>query len=258
MQIMLTLRYLGTHYCGYQVQPNGVSVQATVQDALEAIYQTRPGVVGCSRTDSGVHALGFKLTFFAPQTPRIDIDHLPSALNRFLPRDISVIAACMVPDSFHVRYDVAWKTYEYLICNAPWRDPFWEGRAYHCLRKLDEVRMNEGAGLFLGEHDFAAFMASGSQVQNTVRVMYDATVRRQGEMVIFSVRGNGFLYHMVRNMAGTLMELSFGKCTEEQIVTALQSGGLQSKKFSMFTAPAHGLYLKEVQHVREEQTSTCL
>ncbi len=241
MKWLLTLRFDGSAYCGYQVQPNGVSVQQKVQDALEHVYGTRLDVVGCSRTDSGVHALDFKLTYqTGPQQPDIPPQRIPYALNACLPSDIAVQSACRVRDSFHVRHDLLFKEYVYLIHTGQQRDPFLEKRALHVTKPPELTVMQRCAAHFIGEHDFSAFMAAGSDTVDTVRRIYEAEVTREGELVRFRVRGSGFLYHMVRIMTGTLLDISAGRITEEKLVRALAGG---DRAMAGFTAPAHGLYL---------------
>ena len=160
MKTLLEISYVGTNFNGFQVQPNGRTVQETLQDALERLYGTRPAVKGCSRTDSGVHALQFFATF--ESDGRIPCGRLPAALNSVLPPDISVRSAVEVPEDFHVRHDVLWKEYEYLILNDSIRDPFLVGRAWQLKRPLGEnelIRMRAAAEAFPGKHDFGAFMA---------------------------------------------------------------------------------------------------
>ena len=248
-QYLLTLAYLGSAYCGFQVQPNGVSIQKTVQDALDSLYGVRPDVRGCSRTDAGVHAKDFKLTFQMqpdlPDVPDIPAQKLPAALNRYLPEDISVLSCRVVPDTFHVRYDVLKKTYEYRIFPSHVRDPFISGRAWQYPGSPDLERMQRAADRFCGEHDFSAFMASGSAVEDTVRTVYSADVIREGREVVFRVCADGFLYHMVRIMAGTLCEVSEGKIDPEDIPEILAS---KDRKNAGRTAPAEGLYLLSVEY----------
>ena len=157
---LLTLAYDGTNYCGFQVQPNGRSVAQTFQDGLEAVLGCRPDIKGCSRTDAGVHALGFMLNFHADT--RIPVEKLPLALNQHLPPDIRVLAARVVPEDFHARYAAHTKTYLYRIHNSPIDSPFDEKYYTRVPRRLDTAKMNTAARRFVGKHDFLALCAAGS------------------------------------------------------------------------------------------------
>ena len=212
MKILLKLAYCGTKYCGWQVQKNGTSVQGLLCIAAEQIYGAPVKITGCSRTDSGVHAREYYVTLETPSSaPAIPESRIPAALNTHLPEDITVFEAKEVDKEFHARYSVKTKTYEYVFDNGVQRDPFFLDRAWHISKHLDEKAMNEAAQGFVGTHDFSAFMASGSSVKDTVRTVTSAKVVREGDKVVFLVSANGFLYNMVRIMAGTLYEVSIGK-----------------------------------------------
>ena len=243
MKILLTISYVGTAFCGWQVQKNGRSVQATVQDAVEEVFGKRYPVTGCSRTDSGVHARGFKCTVDIDENaPKIPEGRIPIALNTKLPDDVAVRDASYVDDDFHARYSVKSKRYEYLIRNSTLRDPFLAGRAWTVPQPLDEALMNEAAQEFIGTHDFTSFRAAGSDVPDSVRTVYGASVRREGDSVIFSVCADGFLYNMVRIMVGTLVDVSRGSISESisDIINA------RDRKKAGQTAPPDGLTLAEV------------
>ncbi len=244
MRYLLTVAYDGRAYHGYQVQKGQITVQKTLQDAVEAIFGDRYPLVGCSRTDSGVHARDFKaLLTVGEGAPRIPAEQLPRALNTHLPEDLSVRAAEPAAEGFHPRYDVRRKEYEYLILNAKVRDPFLAGRAYLYPIPLDEERMNRAAARFVGTHDFSAFTAAGSDVADRVRTVFDCRVTREGELVSVRVAGNGFLYNMVRIMVGTLIEVSAGRLAPEAIDDVIAS---RERSRAGFTAPACGLYLDRV------------
>ncbi len=244
MKILLKIAYCGTAYCGWQVQKNAPSVQETLCLAAKEIYGEDIKVTGCSRTDSGVHAKEYFCTLevpsIAPVIPEISI---PKAFTAHLPYDISVISARYVSDSFHARYSVKEKTYEYLFDNGEHRDPFLHGRAWHVLTPLDDKIMDEASKQFVGTYDFSAFMASGSSVSDTVRTVTDASVIRNGTQVIFKVSANGFLYNMVRIMAGTLHDVSVGKISPDEIKNIILSG---ERKNAGITAVPDGLYLSRV------------
>jgi tRNA pseudouridine38-40 synthase len=244
VKYLLTISYDGRSYCGYQKQKNGVSVQEKLTDAASALFGEGTKITGCSRTDSGVHAFRFKATLES-ENARIKSEKLPSALNAHLPADISVRDACEVESGFHPRYSVKEKEYRYIICNATTRDPFSDGRAYFFPKELDEKIMNEAAQYLIGKHDFRAFMASGSKIEDTVREIYSCSVTRDGDNVTVSVRGNGFLYNMVRIIVGTLISVSEGKLSVDDIKTVIES---RERKNAGPTAPPEGLYLYDVTY----------
>ncbi len=242
-RLKLTLRYDGTAYHGWQVQPNAVTVQQVLQDAIERITGVRSGVTGCSRTDAGVHARMFCCAIDTDSPLRGD--KLCAALNAVLPRDVAVYEAQEMPDAFHPRYDARGKRYEYVIYNGRMRDPFAEGYAWHVRYPLDEQRLDAAAKDLLGTHDFAAFCASGSSVEDTVRTVSHAAVRRDGDRVIFSVEADGFLYNMVRIMVGTLVDMAAGKLAYDAIPSILAS---RDRDQAGATAPPQGLFLHAVRY----------
>ena len=246
-RIKLTLRYDGTAYHGWQVQPNAVTVQQVLQDAIERITGVRSGVTGCSRTDAGVHAKMFCCAFDTASALRGD--KLCNALNAVLPRDVSVYDATEVPDAFHPRYDAKGKRYCYQIYNGRHRDPFYDGYAVHVNRPLDDEALDRAAKAFLGTHDFAAFCASGSSVEDTVRTVTQADVVRKGDLVCFYVAADGFLYNMVRIMAGTLLDTASGRIDPETIGDIVASA---DRDRAGVTAPACGLFLDEVFYETED------
>ena len=246
MKILLTLSYLGTNFHGWQVQPGCRTVQATLQEACEALFGCAVDITGCSRTDAGVHANRFCATASPKEGSfinRIPAERIPAALNVKLPRDLSVIDACEVPDDFHARYDVISKEYEYLIRDRLPRSPFYEDRAWQIPRPLDEALMNEACAPFIGRHDFGGFMASGSDIADTVRTIRSFRVFRCGELVHIRVSADGFLYNMVRILTGTLVAVSEGKITVGDLPGIIAS---RDRTRAGNTAPAHGLYLNNV------------
>ena len=255
MKYLLTIAYDGRRYCGYQVQKNGVSVQEMLGKAAAAVFGRPCPITGCSRTDSGVHALDFKATLETYEdAPGIPTDKIAIAMNCYLPEDIAVREVLEVSDSFHPRYDAKIKEYRYLIHNAKARDPFLAGRAYHYPRPLDEGVMERAAAHFVGTHDFAACMASGSDVTDTVRTVYSCEVSRKGDTLMIHVSGNGFLYNMVRIMVGTLISVSEGRIQPEDIPAVLAS---RDRRRAGATAPACGLYLYRVTYESQEKGGTC-
>lgn len=238
---LLTLQYDGSRYHGWQVQPNGVTVQQVLQDAVERMTGVRSGITGCSRTDAGVHAEMFCCTLKTDS--RIPSEKVPAALNAYLPRDIAVVDCRPVAPDFHPRYDARGKRYVYRIWNRPARNPFWEGRAYHFGRRLNDAAMNAAAVGFVGQHDFAAFCAAGSTVEDTVRRVRACSVTRRGDLVEIRVEADGFLYNMVRIIVGTLLDMESGRFPWNAIPTILAS---RDRARAGTTAPACGLYLEQV------------
>ena len=250
-KIKLDISYIGTAYCGWQVQPNAVSVQQRVQDAVEKTFGKRYPLTGCSRTDSGVHARSFICTVdLDDEANDIPCDRIPLVMNRHLPADIAVREAEEVETDFHPRYSCLGKAYEYIFYDSAVRDPFLYGRVAHILPRLDENRMNEAAKEIAGRQDFRCFMASGSKIEDTVRTVYDCSIRRDGDRVIIRVSADGFLYNMVRIIAGTLAEVGHGKRTNQELRAAIDS---RDRKRAGQTAPPEGLYLCEVFYRKEKK-----
>ena len=250
MKLFLKLRYLGTDFCGYQVQKDKRTVQGELTRAARDLFSYDCDVTGCSRTDSGVHANAFCVTVAKKGENDIVTDiepsKIPRAMSAHLPDDISVLEAKFVDSDFHPRYDVKYKEYIYRIYNGSVRDPFEMGRALHLPHRLDEdavARMNRAAAHFVGEHDFRAFMAQGSQVESTVRNVVYSEVTREGDIITFRVAADGFLYNRVRIMAGTLISVGLGKLDESEIPDIIRSG---NRERAGMTAAAHGLYLNKV------------
>lgn len=240
--LLVTIRFKGGQYCGYQVQKEGVpTVSAVFQQALEQVVGHPVRMKGCSRTDAGVHARQFCISFATGCT--IPAERLPMALNRLLPGDIAAIGCREVAEGFHARYDARGKRYIYRILNSRLRDPFWEGLAWWVSAPLAVGPMQQAAKLFVGRHDFSAFCGAGSSVEDHVRTVWRCQVQKEGEQVVLAVEGDGFLYHMVRIMAGTLVEIGRGSRPVGSVAQAL--AGARRCQAGM-TAPAWGLYLDEV------------
>lgn len=242
-RLLLTLRYIGTRYHGWQVQPNGVTVQQVVQDAIERVTGVRAPLSGCSRTDAGVHAEMFCCAFDTDSSLRGG--KMVMALNAWLPSDVAVYDCREVSTDFHPRYAATGKQYVYRIWNDPARNPFWEGRALHLRRPLALPVMQTAAADFLGTHDFSAFCAAGSEVLDRVRTVQESTVTREGALVTFTVAADGFLYNMVRIMMGTLLDIESGKLATDCVPALL----CQSDRAAAgYTVPACGLQLNRVYY----------
>ncbi len=260
-KILLTIAYDGSHFSGYQVQANADTVQQALNEATAAVFGQSCDITGCSRTDSGVHAKMFCATVtshgkdaFDPAGVHIPPDKLPRVLNAHLPDAIAVRRAQRVPLDFHARYSVTSKEYLYQIAcrahegDAPEgvRDPFLASRAWQYPRVINDdalARMQAAARAFVGEHDFSGCMAAGSNVQSTVRHVLSAEVSREGGLVLFHVRADGFLYNMVRIMVGTLVEVAEGLIPAEELPARLTA---RDRSLLGRTAPAEGLYLNRV------------
>ena len=243
MKYLLELSYLGSHYSGFQVQENAETVQGTLCKAARALFGAECSVTGCSRTDGGVHALSYFATLSTDGGAEIPPEKLPRAINTFLPDDISVRNAEEVSDGFSVRRAVYGKEYMYLIHNSQTGDPFLTSRAWEYARKLDVEKMSEAAERIVGKHDFACFMAAGSDICDTVRTITGIRIEKDGENVKIYVSADGFLYNMVRIIVGTLVEVSEGKISPDDIPEMIES---KDRSKAGRTAPACGLYLREV------------
>ncbi len=243
MKILLEIAFVGSAYCGFQVQENAPSVQRTLQDALEMFFAVPLALTGCSRTDSKVHAKQFFCTAEGEIPENFPLDRLPIASRAFLPRDIAILSAKEVPASFHVRYDVQYKEYEYRILNTAATDPFMNGRVYHYPRPLDAAALDRAAAAFVGTHDFAGFMAAGSKVTDTVRTIRYFRVEREGVLVRMRVAADGFLYNMVRILCGTLLAVNEGKIAASELPAIIAS---RDRRRAGMTLPPEGLYLVKV------------
>lgn len=241
--LLLRLMYDGTGFHGWQVQPNGVTVQETLQDAIEKILGVREAVVGCSRTDAGVHANDFCCNMKTES--EIDCCRFKGALNAVLPKSVAVKSCVQAADSFHARYDCEAKQYVYRIWNSEHKNPFLVNYAYHYKTRLDEQLLNVQAQQFVGTHDFCGFCSAGSSVENTVRTVRSFSVERRGEEVLMSVEADGFLYNMVRIMVGTLIEISENKIEKDKLIDIIEA---KDRFLAGRTAPAHGLYLNKVYY----------
>jgi tRNA pseudouridine38-40 synthase len=258
--IALTLAYVGTRYVGWQRQPVGVSIQGLVETAISAIEQ-RPVIVrGAGRTDAGVHAIG-QVASLSLQHP-IPCETLQRALNARLPDDVRVTRVAEKGSRFDARFSAVAKTYRYVIAPVPVPDPFDAPYAWHVPVRLDVRAMSEALERLRGTHDFAAFCGAGSDVTTTTRTLFDVSCREVDEGVaaswrpvatggprlVIALRGNGFLRHMVRNIAGTLVEIGKGRWPVSFAADVLAT---RDRRQAGPTAPAHGLCLVEVEYPDE-------
>ena len=242
-RIRLTVAYDGTNYCGWQIQPNGITIEEVLNRALWRLTGEEITVIGASRTDSGVHALANVAVFDTEST--IPPERFSYALNQRLPEDIVIVRSEEVPLTWHPRYQNSRKTYEYHIINA--RTPLPTKRLYNGFVSfpLDVERMREGAAYLLGEHDFAAFCCIRTNAKTTVRTITDLQIEQNGEEIVIRITGNGFLYNMVRIIAGVLIRVGRGFYEPEKVLELLE--GRERKKEAV-TAPANGLVLVEIAY----------
>lgn len=247
MKYFAKIKYLGTNFHGFQVQPDKRTVQGELCAALAEATGFPCKVTGCSRTDAGVHANEFCISVECDQST-IPADKLPVAVARFMPTDLSLYYAEEAPDEFHPRYDVISKEYLYKIKNERVYDPFFFGRAWFLPKPIDEIhiqKMQSAAEFLVGKHDFSAFMSPGSDVTDTVRNIFYIKIEKNGTDLNIRICADGFLYNMVRIIVGTLIEVAYDRLTLDGIVKVLDS--LDRRNAGM-TAPPEGLYLNKVSY----------
>ncbi len=245
MKYFAKIKYLGTAFHGFQVQPGLRTVQGELNQALNQAFGLPCRVTGCSRTDAGVHANEFCLTVEC-EGGTIPADKLPIAVARYLPEDLSLFYACECDSDFHPRYDVKEKEYLYRIINRPIYDPFEYGRAWFLSRPVSDrglELMREAAAHFIGRYDFSTFMSEGSDVEDTVRCVTALSVERAGDLIEIRISADGFLYNMVRIIVGTLTEVAFGRIDPCDIPDIIASC---DRSRAGMTAPADGLFLNKV------------
>ena len=250
MKILLRIAFLGKAYCGYQVQPNGATIQQKLNEATKDLFGFDCDIVGCSRTDSGVHANEFYVAVSKKSEgcikTTVPTEKIPQAMSVRLPSDISVLSAMEVEDDFHPRYDVVYKEYVYQIWNGRARNPFLADRSWHCPKPIDSeslLRMQNAAKMFIGKKDFASFMAADSKIKDSVRTVMDASVTKDGDLITFRVSADGFLYNMVRIFTGTLVDVAYGRIALEDVEKIIAAC---DRKMAGSTAPPEGLFLNKV------------
>ena len=237
-RVMLTVAYDGTNYHGWQIQPNGETIEGILNRCLSVLLGEEIAVIGASRTDSGVHAMG-NIAVFDTESP-IPAEKMSYALNQRLPEDIRIQKAEEVAPDFHPRHCASRKTYEYRIYNAPFPMPVRRLYSYFTYVPLDIERMRQGAAYLVGEHDFKSFCSVQAQVESTVRQIDAVEVLQENQEIVIRVSGRGFLYNMVRIIAGTLMEVGRGHIEPEKVDEILRA---KDRQAAGPTAPACGLTL---------------
>ena len=239
--LKLTIAYDGSAYHGFQRQLNALTVQQVLEEKLAAIMCEPLSIAGSARTDAGVHAYGQVVSFRTSGT--IPTERIPAAAGGVLPRDIAVIDAKEMPDSFHARFSACGKLYAYRILHSVIPDPLLRKYVWQVTGELDEITINQALQVLVGEHHFGAFQSSGSSAKNPVRTLYSTHCVRQGDMLEIKFHGNGFLYHMVRNIVGTVVDVGAGKLSRADFEKIFVG---RDRRAAGITAPSEGLYLKEV------------
>lgn len=243
MRVKMTVAYDGTNYCGWQIQPNGVTVEQRLNEALTDLFGTEIKVTGASRTDAGVHSLG-NVCIFDVET-RMPAEKVSYALNQRLPEDIVVVDSCQVSEDFHPRFSKSHKTYEYRILNRRFPDPTRRLDTYFFHHPLDVGRMREAARWLEGEHDFRSFASVHMQSETSVRTIDSCDVVQERDVIRICVTGSGFLYNMVRIIAGTLIKVGCGDLDAAQIPDILAA---RDRSAAGPTAPAHGLTMIGIEY----------
>ena len=242
-RVMLIVAYDGTAYCGWQVQPNAITVEGVLNEALTNLLGEQITVIGASRTDSGVHAMGNVAVFDTDS--RIPGEKFSYALNQRLPENIRIQSSCEVPIDFHPRKVNCSKTYQYRVVNSEFPNPMKRLYAHFVYYKLDVGKMQQAAEYLVGEHDFKSFCSIHSQAKETIRTIYSIEIVKEREEVIITIRGNGFLYNMVRIIAGTLLQVGMGSRRPEEIEEILLA---KDREVAGPTAPACGLTLLQIHY----------
>ncbi len=242
-RVKLTVAYDGTNYCGWQVQPNGITIQEVLNQCLSEFTGEKIETIGASRTDAGVHALGNVAVFDTEM--RMPGDKFSFALNQRLPEDIRIQKSEEVDVNFHPRYIKSQKTYEYRILNRRFPIPTERFYSHFTYIPLDIEKMREAAEYLVGEHDFKSFCGTGAQVKTTVRTIKEIQIEKNEDRITIRITGEGFLYNMVRIIAGTLMDIGGGLYPPENMQEILEA---KDRKKAGPTAPARGLTLMEIQY----------
>lgn len=244
MRVKLVVAYEGTNYCGWQIQPNGITIEQVLNETLSSLLGEEITVTGASRTDAGVHSLG-NVAVFETHT-KMPAEKISFALNQRLPEDIVVQESCQVPEDFHPRFSKSRKTYEYRILNCRFRQPLERRTSYFYHYPLDVSAMQKATAYLVGEHDFTSFASVHAQTNTYVRTIYALDVVREGDMIRIRVQGNGFLYNMVRIIAGTLIQVGAGIKKPEDMESILAG---KDRELAGPTAPAHGLTMIGLEYL---------
>ena len=245
-RVRMVVAYDGTAYRGWQLQPNGITIEQVLNRELTALLKEPISVIGASRTDSGVHARGNVAVFYTEN--RMPADKICFALNQRLPEDIRVQSSEEVPADWHPRKANCTKTYEYKVLNRKISMPLERLYAHFCYFNLDLDKMREAAAHLVGEHDFKSFCTVRTQAEETVRTIYSLDITKQDDMITIRISGSGFLYNMVRIIAGTLLEVGMGAYPPEHVEEILDA---RDRQAAGRTAPARGLTLVSMEYQQE-------
>jgi len=244
----LVIAYDGSDYCGWQIQPHSPSVQQILQETLEKFYKHPIHLIGSSRTDTGVHSLGFAASFLTPEQPDLPPENLMKVLNRRLPVSIRIMDACEVPLAFHSRYDAKGKAYTYVL-NFGQESPFSARYSWKSCHALDEEKLQAVLPVLTGTHDYSSFVVERSMIEDAVRTIYRITYNRIGQFGCVTFVGNGFLYKMIRCLMGTIEAAAAGKLSPEQVKAILEA---KRRLAAPETAPPTGLFLMKVFYDQQE------
>ena len=247
-RVKLIVAYDGTNYHGWQTQPNAVTIEEVLNHHLSELLKEEIKVIGASRTDAGVHALGNVAVF--DTSARMPADKISYALNTRLPEDIRIQDSCEVPSDFYPRFQKTTKTYEYRILNRRFPDPTRRLNSFFYYYPLDVVKMQEASLYLVGEHDFKSFCCVRTDAESTVRTVYSLDVNKEEDEIYITISGNGFLYNMVRIIAGTLIQVGKGKYEPEYIRQMLEAC---DRTQAGQTAPPQGLTLMKIEYLDEER-----
>ena len=239
--------YRGTNYHGFQIQNNAVTVQEVLQKGVSVVLNEKVSIIGCSRTDTGVHANQF--CFNVHTNSQINTRGFIRGVNGHLPDDISILSCEEVPENFHARFDCKGKEYIYKIHCSESKNPFASDLMLHYRRKLDLDAVRKASSYFVGTHDFSSFCAECTNVSTTIRTIYSLKIENYGDTVIVLVKGDGFLYNMIRIIVGTLIDVSEGRFLPDDIPEIITA---KNRLRAGRTAMAHGLYLNRVFYNEKE------
>ncbi len=240
---LCVVQYVGKNYCGFQKQNNGNSIQQEIEKAIETATKQKSEIFASGRTDAGVNAIA--QTFHFESNTTIPADKLPFAINQFLPNDIKILSAKQVEQDFHARFSVKNKTYQYRAYVSQVELPLKNEQSFWLKKQPDIKKMKSAAKLLVGEHNFKAFMSAGGQAKTFVRKIFSIKISQKKEDIFFEIKGNGFLYNMVRIIVGTLLEVGYEKKTKSDVKQILES---QDRKNAGFLTPSYALFLKEVEY----------
>ncbi len=238
----ITVSYDGTRYCGFQRQARETTIQETLEEKLSRIFDENVRIIGSGRTDAGVHARGQVISFSS--AGKIPTENIVRALNSILPEDIRALKAEEAPEGFNARKDACWKEYEYRVCYTPDPDPFSWNHVWQVREELDTEKLKEAASYIIGTHDFSGFRSAGSSPVSPVRTIYRSTWEKEPDgTLVYRIVGNGFVYHMVRNLVWSMMQAGLGEKSPSDMAEELRRG---RGEFENSPAPARGLYLARV------------